>query len=64
MVSYGGAVGVFAWVDKGEGLSWFEGWGIGMVLVLCGMGIGSVCMWQFISGINCHVFIDRRGFIC
>ncbi len=52
MVSHGGAVGVFAWVDKGEGLSWLDGWGIGMVLVLCGMeGIGSVyvaVLWKSI----------------
>lgn len=50
MVSHGGAVGVFAWVDKGEGLSWFEGLGIGMVLVLCGMELilgecGSLSQW-------------------
>lgn len=36
-----------------------------MVLAPCGVkGIEGVRMWQFISGINCHVFIDRRGFIC
>ena len=48
MVSHGGAVGVFAWVDKGEGLSWFEGWGIGMVL--CGIeGIGKVYVAEYIA---------------
>ncbi len=62
MVSHGGAVGVFAWVDKGEGVSWFEGWEIGMVL--CGIErIGSVCMRRCVTDVNCHVFIDRREII-
>lgn len=26
MVSYGGAVGIFAWVDKGKGLIFLDEW--------------------------------------
>lgn len=61
LVSHGGAVGVFARVDKREGLSWFGGWGDRHGAMWDGGDIGRVC--QFVTVVNCHVFIDRKGFI-